>query len=271
MLGQTEEVTTSIKSFMRSVTVPAIEALGGDAIDQVVTGTLFRIAGKLFFVTARHIFDNMRPEDLCIPHSPDGDREPRTLGRITVTKPEIEDIDLAIVEIHCPETIARIEPGWRVLPLDSMRLASQQGSFVLSGYPSELGNRPNPSLVKSALFMVETDRLNEIPTGADQPVNADLDLFFAYGHDGFKADGEAVDAPHLRGASGASIWEFYPQYQGAFWAPDHALKIVGVQSIMARNYDYFRAKSCSYLLESFSKTDVDLENAVNRFRERLPA
>ncbi len=270
MFGQSEEVTSSIESFLRSVTVPAIEALGDDSIDQVGTGTLFRVAGRLFFVTARHIFDDMRPENLCIPRSPDGDRDPRTLGRITVTKPAIEDIDLAIVEIHCPETVARIEPGWRVLPLDSMRLASRQGSFVLSGYPSELGKRPNPSLVKSALFAMETVRLDETPSGAEQPVHADLDLFFAYGRDGLKADGGAVDTPHLKGASGASIWEFYPEYRGALWAPDHALKIVGVQSTMARSYDYFRAKSSNYLLESFRKIDSEMESAVNRFREKLP-
>lgn len=268
MFDQSKEVTTSIEAFLRSVTVPVIEALGDDAIDQVGTGTLFRIAERLFFVTARHIFDDMRPEDLCIPRSPDGDRDPKTLGRITITKPKIESIDVAIVEIQSPETIARIESGWRILSLNSMKLASQQGNFALSGYPSGLGKRPNPALVKSTLFMLETHRLDQVPVGADQPVIADLDLFFAYDREGFRSDGAAMDAPHLRGASGASIWEF-SQEEKQLWAPDNAMRIVGVQSSMARSHDYFRAKSCIYLLESFAKIDTQLEGEVNRFRAGL--
>ncbi|RUW45125.1 hypothetical protein EOA32_34930 [Mesorhizobium sp. M1A.F.Ca.ET.072.01.1.1] len=268
MFGQSSEVTASIQAFLKSVTVPIIQALKDDAIDQVGTGTLFGVAGRLFFVTARHIFDDVRPEDLCIPRSPDGDRDPQTLGRITVTKPKNESIDIAIVEILSPDAIARIQAGWRIHTFNSMKLASKRGSFALSGYPSDLGKRPHPALVGSTLFILETDRCDNIPAKADKPVSPDLDLFFAYGRDGLRADGKPMDTPHLRGTSGASIWEFC-QNAGQLWTPDDALKIVGVQSSMDRNYDYFRAKSCLYLLETFKKIDNELASEVDQFRKLL--
>ncbi|MCO5071508.1 MAG: serine protease [Rhizobiaceae bacterium] len=268
MFGQSPEVTTSIQGFLKSVTVPVIEALGDDDIDQVGTGTLFRVAGRLFLVTARHIFDDVRPENLCVPRSPDGDRNPHTLGPITVTKPTDSSIDIAIVEIHSPEAIARIETGWRILSLNMMRPASREALFALSGYPSELGKRPHAALVRSTLFIVETDRLDEIPASADKPVNPDLDLFFAYGRDGLKSNGRTMGAPHLRGASGASIWEF-SQSAEQLWTPDGTLKIVGVQSSMDRNYDYFRAKSCLYLLEAFRQIDNEIASEVDKVRKQL--
>lgn len=77
-----------------------------------------------------------------------------------------------------------------------------------------------------------------------------------------------MDTPHLRGASGAPIWEF-AQSAGQLWTPEDALKIVGVQSSMDRNYEYFRAKSCLFLLEAFRQIDDGIAREVDQARKYL--
>ncbi len=261
-----DEMMLCFREFAKTATVPILEAVNG-GIDQVATGTLFKVADRCLLVTARHIFDDSDPSSFCIPANPDRDPDPQTWGAITLSKPDQEEIDIAVVELQEPRTIARLKQGWRILTLNDVALASTDGEFALCGYPSGAGVRIQQDLIGSTLLAFHTVRIPP-PDSATQPVQPDLDLFFQYTRKAESA-GIIVDTPHLRGTSGCSIWECREPQSGELWAAEKAFKIVGVQASMRSDYSYFRAKSWSYVLELVSKIDPVMEAAIDTFRASL--
>jgi len=60
-----KEALAVVERFMRSSTVPLLYN-ANEVNHSWAGGTLFRIADRHFIVTARHIFDDIKPENLLV-------------------------------------------------------------------------------------------------------------------------------------------------------------------------------------------------------------
>ncbi|PVE22710.1 hypothetical protein DC522_19395 [Microvirga sp. KLBC 81] len=108
-------IMRAVERFAATVTIPVLHEPKRDLVDQVGTGTLFDHGGRLLLITARHIFDEINPEDLVIPSTQS--RELHGIGPYELHRADNKDIDIAIVELRHPPTIERARAGWRVLTL----------------------------------------------------------------------------------------------------------------------------------------------------------
>ena len=233
-----------------TVTVPVLHEYAPDKVDQVGTATLFDHEGRLMLVTARHIFDEIKPADLVIPS-----RDTTALqgiGPYHLYRPDNPDIDLAIVELRHPPSIERARASWTILNIGRTATASQDGWFVLTGYPS-VKSKYVGGLLGSTLLSLHSWRLPEIPEDARQPVHGDLDLFFRFDEEADQLDGTAGKVPHLGGCSGGPIWEYQEPKGVVFWTVEQCLRLVGVQSGFKPSSNYFRASSWAYVLSMIEK------------------
>ncbi len=260
------EIMTAMGEFAKLVTVPILYD-DPQVLDQVGTGTLFTIARRYFLVTASHLFNKADPARFAIPSNPIRDPDPSTLGNYNLLKPDEDFIDIAVLELLEPITIEKVKNGWRVLTLSNIGEASQQGVFALCGYPSERARRVGSHLIGGSLISAYTERIQEIPEHASKPVHPELDLFFNYDSKATGLDGKELQSPHLGGTSGASVWEYREPDRSAFWTPERAFKIVGVQSSF-RKGDFFRAKKWSFVLEILRKADAALGEAIDTFERK---
>ena len=242
-------------------------------VDQLGTGTLFTIDGRYFLIPAGHVFDapdllNPAPDPgrFAIPKCPvNGDIHtlgPYKLYRATNATGDA-DVDMAILELKDSKTIEYAKTGGQILTLKDTSPASAAGVFVLCGYPSERGWRSETS-IGGRPTTVFTERILEPPASATQPVHPALDLFFRYDVDGPNFNGEMSATPHLRGASGASIWEYREVPPGALWTPSDTMKVVGIQCSF-REGSYFRGKSWRMVLTLLRQIDDPLTAAIDSY------
>lgn len=244
MTDEDRQNMIAVERFAATVTIPILFEVGQDVVDQIGTGTLIDYDDRLLLVTARHLFDDHKPEDLVIPSS--NTTALHGVGPYHLYRADKPDIDLAILELRHPPTIERARASWSILSLDNIGVASPRGHFVMAGYPSVKSKRAG-GMLGSTLLTLHTARLEEVPAQADQPVHPDLDLFFHFGAEGETLAGETGDVPALPGCSGASIWEYREPDNMTFWTPSQCLMIVGVQSTYKPKAGYMRAKSWAYV------------------------
>ena len=244
MTEEDRHIMLAVERFAATVTVPILFETGPELVDQIGTGTLFDHDGRLLLVTARHLFDDHKPEDLVIPSS--NTTQLYGIGPYELYRAETAAIDIAIVELKHPPAIARARASWSVLPSDHFATASPTGHFVMAGYPSVKSKRVG-GLLGSTLLSLHTNRLDAVPPQADRPVHPDLDLFFHYETSGETIAGVTRDVPTLPGCSGAAIWEYREPDGMRFWTAAQCLTLVGVQSTYRPSAGYFRAKSWSYV------------------------
>lgn len=250
----------AIERFVLNVTLPIFLEVG-DSGGLHATGTLFKIDGRSFLVTARHIFDDL-PDltRLAYPENPIRGGL-FTFGSFNVLKPTEEHIDVAAVELKSADTIARLDRNWQFLSLENVAAPSRvtsDGAFFVCGYPASL-TKTESGWTKGKLATAYTQRLPVPPVDAAPPIFPELDLFFDYGYEATSVTGESVKTPELPGVSGASIWELRPI--SGVWTPETATRVVGIQSAF-RHSKYIRAKSWWALAKVLEETDQALAAAV---------
>jgi hypothetical protein len=250
MTDEDRQIMLAVERFAATVCVPILFDIGPELVDQIGTGTLFDHEGRLLLVTARHLFDDYKPEDLVIPSS--NTTALHGIGPYHLYRADVPTIDLAIIELKHPPSIERAQSSWSVLSLDNIGAASDTGHFVMAGYPSIKSKRVG-GMLGSTLVSLHTGRLETVPEKAEQPVHPDLDLFFHYETMGETISGDTQAVPTLRGCSGASVWEYREPENMIFWTPEQCLRIVGVQSAYKPSAGYFRAKSWKYVLSMLER------------------
>ncbi len=254
-----QHALVALERFAAQVTIPILYD-DPKAVDQIGTGTLLTVQGRYFLVTAAHLFDEGRdPGRFAIPKGRKN-ADVHTLGPYQLYKAKEPEIDIAILELHESTTIEAAKTGWRILTLENIGKPSAAGVFILCGYPSERAWRTE-NLIGGKPITVFTERIPQ-PANATPPVHPALDLFFHYSTDAPNIEGETVTTPHLRGASGASVWEYRDPPLGSLWAPEQALRVVGVQSAFLHE-QYFRAKSWDMVLQMMRQADSTLEAEID--------
>jgi len=261
------EVRDALGAFMASVTVPILYDCETKGVHQVGTGTLFTLDGRLFLVTAAHLFDGLDPERLgrfAIPCR--RTTQPWSLGSYNLLKPKQSEFDVAVLELREDATIERAKASWRALVLANTATALLSGLFILCGFP-KVRERRSGNTISGDRMTVFTARI-PVPEAAEQPVHAALDLFFAYDEQSIDAIKKApIPSLPLQGCSGASIWQYQAPSAGALWTPERCLKIVGVQSAYLP-HQYFRAKSWAAVLEIMRQTDERLATIVSEYKSQ---
>lgn len=234
-------------------TVPVL--CDGDAVDQVGTGTLFDLDGRLFFVTAGHIFDDIKPQNLSLPTNPMSS-DLQTLGAHTLYRPREIHIDIAVLELLEHTIVEKLRAGWHVLTLANIAPCAEQATFVICGYPSCLVRRRGERLT-GTLISAYTERFRGIPPNAKKPVDPNLDLFFHYDHSADDVFGNEIATPHLGGTSGSSVWQYIEPPADRFWSVDKSLKVVGIQAAFVEG-EYARAVNWTYVFDAFQQIDPKL-------------
>jgi hypothetical protein len=262
MLDIKQDEKLALEQFLLNATPPILYDHGEKGIDQIGTGTLFRICGRHFLVTARHLFyDNAityDPARIAFPETPRG-ITPYTFGRSNVYYPDNESIDVVVLELLQQEAVERLSSGWQFLCEGNIGVASSCGTFVLAGYPSSQLVKRGDKL-GGTLLSLYTERMADLPAEAKPDPDPRIDMFFHLDEEATKLDGSMAKVPKLPGVSGASIWEASP-ISSAIWTPQGFLKIVGVQSAY-RPGKYIRAINWLGVAEIFRKIDPDLGSAI---------
>lgn len=231
----------AIDRFASSCTIPLFYDKEQTA-PLIGTATLFQVDHHYLLVTAAHLFDKpAHPERFAYPENP-VKSQTFTLGRSNVWKPKNHsEIDVAVVELLDEDTIRRLSAGWTFVTLDIVAPPTAQGRFFVAGYPSVYTSQKSVWLI-GRFLTVFSSRLTSLPSGAEKPVDLNLDLFFKYATEAETLDGRIVKAPELPGLSGASIWQYKDIQVDQVWTPESSVRIVGVQSAYAKG-KYFRGKN----------------------------
>jgi len=250
----------AIEQFAFYVTVPIFLELG-DSSGLLATGTLFKVGGRSFIISARHVFDEV-PDlaKLAYPENPLRGHL-YTLGSFTILRPTEEHIDVAAIELKSPETIERLEANWQFLSLANVAAPSRftrDGAFFVSGYPESL-TKNDAGWTKGKLVTAFTQRLPSAPSEAEQPVISELDLFFDYSRNATSVAGNQIETPKLPGVSGASIWEILPVL--GVWSPETATRVIGIQSAYVHS-KYIRGKNWWAVAKVLELADHGLAEAV---------
>ena len=105
MTDEDQQIMRAVERFAGTVTVPVLHEYKPDEVDQVGTGTLFDVEGRLLFVTAGHLFDEIKAENLVIPSTKT--KALHGIGPYELIRADVDEIDIAVVELKHPPAIAR--------------------------------------------------------------------------------------------------------------------------------------------------------------------
>lgn len=243
-----EHKKIALDEFAFTVSVPLFCALDGGDANHLATGTFFVVEGKRLLLTARHIFEICKPEDISIPSLPSGS-ELRTLGKCCVHTPKDlpgTEIDIAAIELKEEKTIEIVSSGWRSVSLSMGDTATDDEGVMLVGFPSASLSKEG-HLISGQPTAIVTSQLNAIPATAGEPVNPDADLFLDLSSEMLTTDGEAIKTPAIHGMSGCAIWQFREPECDQIWTPNEALRFVGIQSSAASGLTFLRGKRWEYV------------------------
>jgi hypothetical protein len=240
----------AVGQFLRPVTVPILVEREGDQLALLGTGTFFEYSGKIYLVTAKHVFNGEDLSKVAIPEGPKL-RTVHILGDHEIYSPRdtrTAELDISVLRLDSKKIIDIVRSHWGCLTGEDTTAAQAEGQFVICGYPSALvvPEEKNDRIdFVSTLLIYYTNRI-AVPAEAEPPVDPQVDLFFNHGPEGKTINSEPLVSPKFQGVSGASVWQIFPTAAGTIWTPRRALKVVGIQS-GARHGAYLRAKSWDYV------------------------
>lgn len=232
-------------------TLPIISTQTQDGLAEIHgTGVLYDDDGRLFLITAAHLYEEgVDLTQFAVPLSP-ASREIWTLGSFDRHTPKDDKrFDVMAFEIKSPEVEAKLRAGWGVLDSTQVDLPTPATatSYIVTGYPHAL-SRTTPDQLIGTHLSIYTAMLPTAPTHADMPVDAGIDLFLLCDNSAKTLAGAPAELPKLHGISGGPLWQLQEPTPGAAWAPDNVLRMVGVITSY-RSSEYVRAKSWSLVTE----------------------
>ncbi|HEX4611965.1 MAG TPA: hypothetical protein VH092_27460 [Urbifossiella sp.] len=231
---------TLLPKFRRCV-LP-ITASDGTNSSVLGTGTLFRVGGRSFLVSAHHVFTEAVKNDLgisihdCLPET----KTPALLlgGRV-IFAPKY---DVAVMELS-PETVSGM-PNRLFLSVheaDRANRRPEDGTYALFGFPSV---QVTPHEERDLLVMPFGHISHRYAGFTNSFENYEPESHILI--DGDRTRGARVDSgpqllpSSLWGMSGCSIWQlYYPGLSTRYWTPEDAV-IVGVQTGVDKNGTVFK-------------------------------
>jgi hypothetical protein len=256
---------SALHNFFIQVTFPIL-APHGDQFCVIGTGTLFKIAGRYFLISAAHILDGYPPEKWCYPEGPHKGAI-RTIGAAEFNRVKDDVIDICVVEIKDPETIAIVEKNWRVITLDNVWLPDLSADSVyLSGFPSVRAVYKDANL-HGRIFLLRRSFRAEKPDMAKHSAEATrkgVDFFVDFTKPTInELTDEDVSDVAINGMSGCSVWAYRKRgwHSHKVWLPESVLCVVGVQSAYVRN-DFLRCKSWGAVMTALFSLDKEIRGEL---------
>jgi len=272
MDAEAEHERNAIQNFLIEVTLPIIATVQ-DTFCIIGTGTLFRIANRLFLVSAAHILDEFTPDRWAFPTGPHTGTI-MTFGQAEFFRPNDESADVCIAELKDPNVIAVLErSGWRILSLHNVWLPDYSADRVyLSGFPSVRAKFEQGNL-KGRLFVVPTSLHAQTPEATQYSADAvtkGVDFFMDYKKPINELTGEDVSDVSIKGTSGCSIWGYRKigWRRHGVWSPEASLCVIGVQSAFLKK-DYLRGKSWGVVMIALSGIDDEIKNELTQTVEEI--
>ena len=238
--GFTESEHRAFERFLTARTVPLCYQSGGRAFVQG-TGTFYRSEDDLFLVTAAHVLQGIDAALLGIPDRPFGNVNVWNLNDVTIHHPKnIEDFDVAIVELHNPNFKARVASSWQCVAESEVSSPIDEGSdFLIAGYPTETVEDRSGTLTPAPMLQLFTTKFEGM---GDSPI-PEYDLLLKYNRTAKGIFGGERKTPALQGVSGAIVYVAAPT-RSAVWSPESVFRPVGIQVAMKHD-EYVRVKRWS--------------------------
>jgi len=191
--GVAPVLAQAVASALTAYAVPVIVQREG-RVEPLASGVFYRVGARLWLVTCRHVFDDgivLGDLGVALP----------SLGRVrwlrdararVLAHPEH---DLAAIMIGAAEVDRELRRVWPVLPLPAESDSGEPAqALVLAAYPYVQMRRVDAVLHARPIIVFA--RL----------LDAGRDVLASYAYTALRADGLAVHAPALDGASGATLW-----------------------------------------------------------------
>jgi hypothetical protein len=272
-LGDNEAEKRAIHDFFISVTLPILIQQDGQ-FGIAATGTLFKIAGRHFLVTAAHTYETYHPDSWHFPSHPRKGAI-QTLGLAEYIQPgsNTDALDIAAVELRDPGSIAMLEKNWRFLNLDNIWLPDYSADAVLvAGYPSARTKFEKDNL-HAKIFILRQKFRTETPESAlRHGLTSGVDFFVDYQDAVNEYTGEEVSAVSVKGMSGCSVWGYRKRgwAKSGLWHPEVPLRVIGIQSA-EKPGDYLRAKSWGAIIRMLQLLDPEIQAEAERTAEAILA
>jgi len=212
----------------------------GDTLVPIGTGTLLEVGDRLFLITAAHVLEGCDGDKLVSPWDRKSGKTASWGTHGYLTPRSSDRLDVAMVELQYPETIADFRKNYRRITLDQIAPPTAGATHILAGYPECMTTVGDMTIDQRPLAYY-TEMLSDPPRGWVDFHNPAQDLFFKLEKEARELfSGKDVEVPKLQGASGCVIWEMSP-YDGPLWTPQRALKAVGIQRSQKPHDGWFRA------------------------------
>jgi hypothetical protein len=274
-LGDNKAEKEAIHDFFIRVTLPIL-IQQDEQFGIAATGTLFKIAGRRFIVTAAHTYNAFHPDRWHYPSHPRKGAI-HTLGLAEYIHPgENKDaLDFAVVELRDELSIETLERNWRFLTLDNIWLPDYSADAVfVAGYPSARTKFEKDNLHAKIFILRQKYRIETPESALQQGMTIGVDFLIDYQDAVNEYTGEEVSAVSVKGLSGCSVWAYRKRgwMKHGFWSPEVPLKVIGVQSAEKQG-DYLRAKSWGAIIRLLQLLDPDIkaeaEHAANLILAKL--
>lgn len=245
-----KEQLQAIEQFMARTVFPIIhDTEKGTEIRG--TGCFYKWNEDTFIVTAAHILENVDFDDFGIPAKPLKNSRLRSFGTFDIYKPEIEDLDIAILKLSPGPFLEEVVPEWTVLDVgyNFRGKLFNDSEFLIAGFPAENIEAQDNKLIPKSLFQFYT----YFYTGDVEGERGIHDLYMHHKKTVRNSEEVLVQMVALEGASGSPIWKIEPTTEN-IWAPSANLKLVGVQHGYKPN-SYIKGKSWNIVSEMLRKLD----------------
>lgn len=275
-----EHEKKAIHNFLIHVTLPILGiAKVEDRLEEALigTGTLFKIIGRRFIVTANHTMDSFPIGDWLLPEGPrKGPTRPIVSGQ--AYRPTDKNADFSVIELTDPNLIEVLECNYRFLTLENIWLPDLSADAIyVAGYPSLRTRREGKNL-KGNLFVFKSQFRDDTPEGAlnsEDAVTKGVDFFVRHRDGTNELTGENVSREGLYGMSGCAVWGYRERgwtphgwAEHDLWKAEAVMRVIGVQSSFAEN-SYIRAKSWGGVLGLLGSVDEQMSAEVKRVAKKI--
>lgn len=246
--GFTKNEFAAIKRFLLASTVPLVYE-SGDVAGIQGTGCLFDLAGTLFFVTARHVLEDVDPLALGIPLR-QFDSTVFTLGQGIVGWSRHDEFDVAAYRIDDRVFADQLRHAYVVLsPANVLSGMNTNNHYIVPGFPAATISRNGKALKPKDLTQLYTTRYDGPVVGTQ----TEFDLFFKLSKVGHSLWGQKREVPDLRGISGAPVWQVQ-MLHNPVWSPESVLRLIGIQvSCDPKAESYIRVLSWNVVEHALAK------------------
>jgi len=245
-----KEQLKAIEQFMARTVFPLIyESPEGTAIRG--TGSFFEKDNQIFIITAAHVLNGLDYHNFGIPEAPLGDVRIRTFDDFVIHKPNVENLDVAIIQLGAGLFVEEVVPKWNILNIENVDIVDlkDDSEFLIAGFPAENVEFSDNRLIPKSLFQFYSYQyLGEVEKG-----KGIYDLFMHHKKVVVNSENVKTNMVQLEGASGSPVWRL-EETGKSIWAPITHLKLAGIQVSYKKN-SYIRAKKWLLVDEIISHLD----------------